>query len=72
MKQNIVTKTFSFSILFNNSSTQAGAAQLSSRQEFCLENKCYTPTEFILYGLGAVLLGTIGGVATISYLRWET
>lgn len=55
-------------ILFNNS-TKTGQAALSSRQEFCLENKCYTNTEFILYGLGTVLLGVIGGVAAISYAR---
>jgi len=56
-------------ILFNNSTTKAGTAKLSSRQEFCLSNKCYTNTEFILYGLGTVLLGVIGGVAAISYAR---
>ena len=59
------------SILFNNSTSKAGTAKMTSRQEFCLSNKCYTNTEFILYGLGTVLLGVIGGVAAISYARLD-
>ena len=56
--------------LFNNITTKAaGTAKLTSRQEFCLSNKCVSLTEFILFGLGTVLLGVIGGVAPISYAR---
>ena len=56
--------------LFNNITTKAtGTVKLTSRQEFCLSNKCVSLTEFILFGLGTVLLGVIGGVAAISYVR---
>jgi len=40
--------------------------QISS---FCSTNKCYTPTEFALFGLGTVVLGVLLGVVAISWFK---
>ena len=36
---------------------------------FCSTNKCYTPTEFALFGLGTVVMGVLLGVLTISWFK---
>ena len=37
---------------------------------YCSRNKCYTPTEFALLGLGAVIIGIMVGVVGISWFKY--
>jgi len=37
--------------------------------DFCATNKCYTPTEFGLFGVGAISMGTMVGVVGISWFK---
>ena len=42
------------------------------RQEgssYCAVNKCYTPTEFALFGVGAIIMGCMVGAVAISWLK---
>ena len=42
------------------------------RQEgssYCAVNKCYTPTEFALFGVGAIIMGCMVGVVGISWFK---
>lgn len=53
-----------------NSGTPAPPVQ--DRREsslFCTNNKCYTPTEFALFGVGAIVLGVMLGVVGISWFK---
>ena len=36
---------------------------------YCSAHKCYTTTEFVLLGLGAVLGGVMVGVVVISWFK---
>ena len=36
---------------------------------YCSINKCYTPTEFALFGVGAIIMGTMLGVVGISWFK---
>ena len=36
---------------------------------YCATNKCYTPTEFALFGVGAIIMGTMVGVVGISWFK---
>ena len=38
---------------------------------YCTRNKCYTPTEFALLGLGAVIAGIMVGVVGISWFKYS-
>merc|ERR1719361_2254023 len=37
--------------------------------DYCATNKCYTPTEFALFGVGAIIMGTMVGVVGISWFK---
>eukprot|EP00092_Neocalanus_flemingeri_P104061 GFUD01133238.1.p1 GENE.GFUD01133238.1~~GFUD01133238.1.p1 ORF type:complete len:396 (-),score=115.90 GFUD01133238.1:114-1301(-) len=37
----------------------------------CSRNKCYTPTEFALFGVGAIVMGIMLGVLVISWLSHQ-
>ena len=37
--------------------------------DYCAVNKCYTPTEFGLFGVGAIIMGTMVGVVGISWFK---
>ena len=37
--------------------------------DYCATNKCYTPTEFGLFGVGAIIMGTMVGVVGISWFK---
>ena len=50
-------------LVYSNDSERIDYLILDLDNMFCLDSKCYINTEFILYGLGAVLLGLIGSVA---------
>jgi len=46
----------------------------SQRQEgstYCAVNKCYTPTEFAMFGIGAIVMGTMLGVIGISWFKHQ-
>lgn len=46
----------------------------SQRQEgssYCAMNKCYTPTEFAMFGIGAIVMGTMLGVIGISWFKHQ-
>ncbi|XP_023325464.1 uncharacterized protein LOC111699120 isoform X2 [Eurytemora carolleeae] len=36
---------------------------------FCVSNKCYTPTEFALFGVGTTVMGIMIGVIGISWFK---
>ena len=38
---------------------------------YCSHNKCYTTTEFVLLGLGAVIGGVMVGVVGISWFKYS-
>jgi len=38
-------------------------------QSYCADNKCYTPTEFALFGVGAIIMGCMVGVVGISWFK---
>jgi len=39
--------------------------------EFCFANRCYTPTEFALFGIGAIVMGVMLGVVGISWFKHQ-
>jgi len=46
----------------------------SQKQEgstYCALNKCYTPTEFAMFGIGAIVMGTMLGVIGISWFKHQ-
>eukprot|EP00092_Neocalanus_flemingeri_P014716 GFUD01015879.1.p1 GENE.GFUD01015879.1~~GFUD01015879.1.p1 ORF type:complete len:459 (-),score=122.68 GFUD01015879.1:353-1729(-) len=46
----------------------------SEKQEgssYCSKNKCYTPTEFGMFGIGAVVMGIMLGVIGISWFKHQ-
>ena len=54
-------------LVYSNDSERIDYLILDLDNMFCLDSKCYINTEFILYGLGAVLIGLIGSVAACAY-----
>ena len=59
-------------LVYSNDSERIDYLTLDLDNMFCLDSKCYINTEFILYGLGAVLLGLIGSVAACAYASQKT
>ncbi|XP_040563480.1 uncharacterized protein [Lepeophtheirus salmonis] len=41
----------------------------SLHNRYCISHKCYTPTEFALFGLGICILGIMIGVVAVAWLR---
>lgn len=39
--------------------------------EYCALNRCYTPTEFALFGIGAIVMGVMLGVVGISWFKQQ-
>merc|ERR1719242_1256166 len=39
--------------------------------DYCTENRCYTPTEFALFGIGAIVMGVMLGVVGISWFKHQ-
>ena len=37
--------------------------------KYCAVNKCYTPTEFALFGIGAIIIGGMAGIVGISWFK---
>ena len=40
--------------------------------EYCVENRCYTPTEFALFGVGVIVMGMMVGVLGISWVKHQS
>ena len=38
-------------------------------KQYCLTNDCYTPTEFVLFGLGICILGVMIGVVAVAWFK---
>jgi len=50
------------------------AAPLPEKQlgsEYCSKNRCYTPTEFALFGVGTIVMGIMVGVVGISWFKHQ-
>merc|ERR1719273_1611906 len=39
--------------------------------DYCTENRSYTPTEFALFGIGAIVMGVMLGVVGISWFKHQ-
>jgi len=64
------TKNRLETVIRQNSLTTARPTH--ERQEgssYCAVNKCYTPTEFALFGVGAIIMGCMVGVVGISWFK---
>merc|ERR1719242_2407168 len=46
-------------------------SQRRQGDDFCTENRCYTPTEFALFGIGAIVMGVMLGVVGISWFKHQ-
>merc|ERR1719228_1489181 len=42
-----------------------------SGTEYCSRNRCYTPTEFALFGVGTIVMGVMVGVVGISWFKYQ-
>ena len=42
-----------------------------SGTEYCAKNRCYTPTEFALFGVGTIVMGVMLGVVGISWFKHQ-
>jgi len=61
----------------NRTLERAGITTMSPQQEpregleYCALNRCYTPTEFALFGIGAIVMGVMLGVVGISWFKQQ-
>ena len=39
------------------------------QNQYCWSNKCYTPTEFALFGIGICVLGILIGIVAVAWFR---
>lgn len=46
-------------------------AEGRNKDDYCTENRCYTPTEFALFGIGAIVMGVMLGVVGISWFKHQ-
>ena len=51
--------------------TQAPEPEKLAGSEYCSRNRCYTPTEFALFGVGTVVMGMMVGVVGISWFKHQ-
>jgi len=40
-------------------------------QDYCSKHRCYTPTEFALFGVGTIVMGVMLGVVGISWFKYQ-
>lgn len=51
-------------------STRTNRGKASSLQnQYCMQNDCYTPTEFALFGIGICIAGILIGVIVLAYVK---
>jgi len=55
----------------NGISTTPKPPEAYSGAAYCSQNRCYTPTEFAMLGLGAIILGVMMGVVAISWFKTQ-
>ena len=55
----------------NGISTTPSPPEAYSGAAYCSQNRCYTPTEFAMLGLGAIILGVMMGVVAISWFKTQ-
>jgi len=49
-------------------STRQRAKAGSLQNQYCMQNDCYTPTEFALFGIGICIAGILIGVVVLAYV----
>jgi len=49
--------------------TPSPRSEAQDGSEYCYINKCYTPTEFALFGIGTIVMGVMLGVVGISWFK---
>ena len=50
-------------------STRQRAKAGSLQNQYCMQNDCYTPTEFALFGIGICIAGILIGVVVLAYVK---
>jgi len=55
----------------NGITTTPAPPEAYSGAAYCSQNRCYTPTEFAMLGLGAIILGVMMGVVAISWFKTQ-
>ena len=50
-------------------STRQRAKAGSLQNQYCMQNDCYTPTEFALFGIGICIAGILIGVIVLAYVK---
>jgi hypothetical protein len=74
-KLKIITNLLEEVHRLNQTLTQHGISTAPPQQEhqegreYCTMNTCYTPTEFVLFGIGAIVIGVMLGVVGISCFK---
>eukprot|EP00092_Neocalanus_flemingeri_P001416 GFUD01001512.1.p1 GENE.GFUD01001512.1~~GFUD01001512.1.p1 ORF type:complete len:393 (+),score=117.53 GFUD01001512.1:290-1468(+) len=51
--------------------TTAPQPEKHSGTEYCARNRCYTPTEFALFGVGTIVMGVMLGVVGIGWFKHQ-
>ena len=64
-------KYYSRTLSDNGITTTPSPPEAYSGAAYCSQNRCYTPTEFAMLGLGAVILGVMMGVVAISWFKTQ-
>lgn len=76
-KLKIITNLLEEVHRLNQTLERAGITTMSPHQEpregleYCALNRCYTPTEFALFGIGAIVMGIMVGVVGISWFKQQ-
>ena len=53
----------------NGFTTRKPVQERQDAVSYCEQNHCYTPTEFALFGVGAIIMGTMVGVVGVSWFK---
>jgi len=51
--------------------TPAPTPEPYAGSQYCATNRCYTPTEFALFGVGTIVMGVMLGVVGISWFKHQ-
>jgi len=63
--------TYKNELLRRGFTTPKPGAEKRRGDDYCTENRCYTPTEFALFGIGAIVMGVMLGVVGISWFKHQ-
>merc|ERR1739844_556932 len=70
MEENLKLNASLRGLQFIPSSTRNNRGKASSLQnQYCMQNDCYTPTEFALFGIGICIAGILIGVIVLAYVK---